>query len=1073
MSRTALLILMATLLVAMASWADAQDVPRTYLAVTKMTPIHASRPAGAGVTPRVAYDDNYIYIASRDEGNGGRLLVTRCSFEGTACSYIDVSEAAGQGDDSIQLPFLLVTNNTLYVAGSNPAAAHKPAMYLCKLPAVSPCQYIDLDPTSSSVVVTEAHITSNSNSFKFFVCEADGSSCLVRRDNSFFTTHRNAMYTPVMISLNTTELGEVLQIRGEDRSHWRGGIRYVVVNPTTYTTPTGTSYVSNLLRATHPSSISVTEVPERDEAWIAYTGNDNSYNSKPVSHLNNLLGITRCTPSTSTLSCNSGGYIDIDAGHNYGDTGLSPSMMFDDAGDNMFAVSRNAGAGDRLFLWSATSEYGQALGEDLSEAVGRGNGTVSSAHAIMDTTRRYIYSVAENPSNGNRTDLFITGRIPIIIPFFGECIAGCVLGSGGGAVNISVQDFVLSANTITVNGVAPSTLNISVSLGSTEVEVSPFASRRRRLLTRISTLDLVFPPGQEYGFPVITATNTRTGDVQTLTGLVAIDPGVDAGCGAIGQWYSGGVCLPCPTGGVCPGGSRVWPRDGYWSASELEAPVKCTSKACCGAMGTRDECPARELASGRRDTARCAPGSGRTGPLCEECVSPGWYRDAGTCRRCDSQDRSAFAGYVTAAVIIVLVVSLAVAVLPGIMLARIVALVVATQQFVAVGRTASARLTGDSGTSIADVFRVLSVVLFDIEMIQPACYVDSTIDFGDIVLGMLALLAIALTCVTIASLVFAACGHSVAARLRRQPTNNDGDDNDDDKAATPSAGTSSDIELISDAAADSEYSEEQEASSSTESHDESWDDSFASASKPVTTANIGQRIWQRTSMAIMVLAFLVYYQVALRACQAVACQEETTDAASPEKRLIIELSTVCYEGSHTTTAGIGWALLIVFVAGLPLIAFIALTREYLRGSINSLDNGGLWLVASASAGDTKLFVSGLIFCINMVLVGSLLPFKTLLSNLVPIIAGLAAAIQMAVFLSVTDNADHALLHALIAIISISVVVVAAAFAARRAKGNSASADADGKSLSTDDDYTMATASSAASSLSSAVSSISS
>ena len=157
------------------------------------------------------------------------------------------------------------------------------------------------------------------------------------------------------------------------------------------------------------------------------------------------------------------------------------------------------------------------------------------------------------------------------------------------------------------------------------------------------------------------------------------------------------------------------------------------------------------------------------------------------------------------------------------------------------------------------------------------------------------------------------------------------------------------------------------------------------------------------------------------------CQEETTDAASPEKRLIIELSTVCYEANQ----------------------------------------------ASASAGDTKLFVSGLIFCINMVLVDSLLPFKTLLSNLVPIIAGLAAAIQIAVFLSVTDNADHALLHALIAIISISVVVVAAAFTARRAKGNSASADADCKSLSTGDDYTMATASSAASSLSSAVSSISS
>jgi hypothetical protein len=42
-----------------------------------------------------------------------------------------------------------------------------------------------------------------------------------------------------------------------------------------------------------------------------------------------------------------------------------------------------------------------------------------------------------------------------------------------------------------------------------------------------------------------------------------------------------GDCLPCPTGGFCPGGGRVWPLSGYWSWSEYTEPVACKVPEAC------------------------------------------------------------------------------------------------------------------------------------------------------------------------------------------------------------------------------------------------------------------------------------------------------------------------------------------------------------------------------------------------------------------------------------------------------------------------------------------------------------
>ena len=86
---------------------------------------------------------------------------------------------------------------------------------------------------------------------------------------------------------------------------------------------------------------------------------------------------------------------------------------------------------------------------------------------------------------------------------------------------------------------------------------------------------------------------------------------VDSDCIEEGFWKhpTSGVCLPCPEGGFCPGGGRVWPIKGYWSFNETLAPGQCVPLvACPGAIG---------------ETPGCVGGSGG-----------GWPVESVVCPRC-------------------------------------------------------------------------------------------------------------------------------------------------------------------------------------------------------------------------------------------------------------------------------------------------------------------------------------------------------------------------------------------------------------------------------------------------------
>jgi hypothetical protein len=111
-------------------------------------------------------------------------------------------------------------------------------------------------------------------------------------------------------------------------------------------------------------------------------------------------------------------------------------------------------------------------------------------------------------------------------------------------------------------------------------------------------------------------------------------------CGA-GVWKEDGAgdCLPCPTGGVCPGGGRVWPLPGYWSWNEWQAPVACARVEACPGYSAESALSGGDTDSAYTDTQQCT--EAYTGARCADC-SPGYYQLNGQCFFCGSDvDQSA------------------------------------------------------------------------------------------------------------------------------------------------------------------------------------------------------------------------------------------------------------------------------------------------------------------------------------------------------------------------------------------------------------------------------------------------
>jgi hypothetical protein len=77
------------------------------------------------------------------------------------------------------------------------------------------------------------------------------------------------------------------------------------------------------------------------------------------------------------------------------------------------------------------------------------------------------------------------------------------------------------------------------------------------------------------------------------------------------------TCMACPPTALCPGGSRMWPKRGYWKEKESDVttlPLECpppSKQRCVGWDGSTQ-------------TTKCGEGYSQETPLCAACAQ-GWF----------------------------------------------------------------------------------------------------------------------------------------------------------------------------------------------------------------------------------------------------------------------------------------------------------------------------------------------------------------------------------------------------------------------------------------------------------------
>jgi hypothetical protein len=168
---------------------------------------------------------------------------------------------------------------------------------------------------------------------------------------------------------------------------------------------------------------------------------------------------------------------------------------------------------------------------------------------------------------------------------------------------------------------------------------------------------------------------------------------------AVGEF---GSCRPCPEGGECPGGERVWPKPGYWNPGEASGyVVKCrVEEACVG---------------GRHLGEMCAVGY--EGRLCGTC-SPGYYTEQSTGRCLACPEPEGIAAYVLCDAILWLTIAAA-----GLFLrdyenfSHVIGFVMALQSLGGMGK-----VIGDTGSESANtVYAILHLFSGEYSFLKPNC----------------------------------------------------------------------------------------------------------------------------------------------------------------------------------------------------------------------------------------------------------------------------------------------------------------------------------------------------------------
>ena len=100
---------------------------------------------------------------------------------------------------------------------------------------------------------------------------------------------------------------------------------------------------------------------------------------------------------------------------------------------------------------------------------------------------------------------------------------------------------------------------------------------------------------------------------------------------------SGDSCSRCPSGALCPGGTRLWPRPGYYASSEREPGV-----VACSPPAPQSRCLGWDAVQG---VTACGSGYRPASYMCASCAD-GWFmQDDGSCVACPASAGSGAAAW--------------------------------------------------------------------------------------------------------------------------------------------------------------------------------------------------------------------------------------------------------------------------------------------------------------------------------------------------------------------------------------------------------------------------------------------
>jgi len=205
---------------------------------------------------------------------------------------------------------------------------------------------------------------------------------------------------------------------------------------------------------------------------------------------------------------------------------------------------------------------------------------------------------------------------------------------------------------------------------------------------------------------------------------------------------------------------------------------------------------------------------------------------------------------------------------------------------------------------------------------------------------------------------------------------------------------------------------------------------------------------QRVIRSLLILSVVVYLKVNVRILQAIDCVK----TADGSLRLQVELSQICYTGTHTAVAALAWILLFLYGFGFPLLCGFIVRKSYLHGIddeerrekygflYRDVKEKYYWYrvvvfassyfvaLVSALGGyyvSLQIFVGAVLFYVFSFFVAAFWPYSNIMLNWSSLVSGFAKAIYIIILLSSLQGASGSNIYLSIfcAVWGISVIVI--------------------------------------------------